>query len=555
MRTTPMSSGPSGYLIRFIRKVAGAGDGAAATDGQLLERFVSAADQRAFEILLDRYGPMVLGLCRRLLRDPHEAEDAFQATFLVLARKARSLSRPERVGSWLYGVAYRTALKARAGAARKRAQETPVMDVAAPEPADQPAWKDLLPYLDDEVSRLPEKYRLPVVHCYLRGQTYAEAARALGWAEGTVSSRLARARERLRKRLARRGVAVSAGAVAAALAGAEASAAVPAALLQSTARAAAAVAAGRGAEGVVSTKVLTLTQGVLKTMFATQLKMTAAVLVALGLVGTGGGVLWRQAAARGLGDEPAQAKTQTKPKPAEKPEVKAAASQPKPDDGQPRAAINSATQMRAALAKPATLAIDANTQLKDALDMIQDQLGMTILVDNEAFKEEGVPEVEQQPVRLPKLTNVKWRTILRLLLSQVQGDFLLRDGVVMVVPRGQVAAGRPLKTPVDVSFKDIPLDMALQELSDLSGVSIVLDSVRGANQPNDPRKAAVTATFDNVPLEAAVAVLADMGGMAPVVMDNVIYVTERGNAELLAEQRKKQASPAGEAPPKEGTAK
>src|SRR5262249_17501866 len=148
-------------------------------------------DEAAFTALVNRHGPMVLGVCRRVLRPAHDADDAFQATLLVLLRKARPLRRPELLGNWLYGVAHRTALKARTLAAKRRARERPVVDHLAGAPSPTAAWGDVRPVLDEEVSRLPAKYRAPVVLCYLEGKTNEEAARLLGCPTGTVFSRLA----------------------------------------------------------------------------------------------------------------------------------------------------------------------------------------------------------------------------------------------------------------------------------------------------------------------------------------------------------------------------
>src|SRR4051812_12709196 len=141
-------------------------------DAQLLQRFVQRRDEGAFATLMERHGPMVLGVCRRVLRDQQDVDDAFQATFLVLLRKAAALRRPGLLGNWLYGVAYRVALQARAGAARWRALAREVEDVPAAEPVDAKVWDELRPMLDEEVNRLPEKYRAPVVLCYLEGKTY-----------------------------------------------------------------------------------------------------------------------------------------------------------------------------------------------------------------------------------------------------------------------------------------------------------------------------------------------------------------------------------------------
>jgi RNA polymerase sigma factor (sigma-70 family) len=178
-------------VIGYIRRVAGPGDPGTPTDGRLLERFVRNKDESAFQALLQRHGAMVLGVCRRVLGDVHDAEDAFQATFLVLVRKARSIGKADSVGSWLYGVAYRTALKARADAARRRIHERQGGEMSNSDPLADVAWRDLRAVLDEELGRLPEKYKAPLVLCYLEGKTNEEAAQLLGWTKGTVSGRLA----------------------------------------------------------------------------------------------------------------------------------------------------------------------------------------------------------------------------------------------------------------------------------------------------------------------------------------------------------------------------
>jgi RNA polymerase sigma factor (sigma-70 family) len=262
-----------------------------ATDGQLLARFVDARDEGAFAALVRRHGPTVLGVCRRVARNPQDADDAFQATFLVLVRKARSLARPELLGNWLYGVAYRAARKANADAARRREQGLPKSDPAGPDPASELHWRELCRVLDAELRRLPEKYRLPFVLCSLEGKTHEEVAGSLGCPRETVSTRVARARERLRARLTRRGVALSAGALAA-LVSRAASAAAPEALVGATVRAAAAFGVGRAAAaGSVSAGALKLTEGVLRTMLVSKLKWVAVLLLALVALGVAGGSL------------------------------------------------------------------------------------------------------------------------------------------------------------------------------------------------------------------------------------------------------------------------
>jgi RNA polymerase sigma factor (sigma-70 family) len=170
-------------------------------DRQLLERFVNLQDSAAFGALVQRHGPMVLGVCRRVLRDAHAAEDACQAVFLVLLRRAASIARPELLSGWLYGVAMRVAGKARAGTVRRRAHEKRATSPAVPDPVVEAARRDLRSVLTAEIERLPEKYRDPLILCYWEGKTNDEAARQLGCPPGSMSYRLARGREMLRERL------------------------------------------------------------------------------------------------------------------------------------------------------------------------------------------------------------------------------------------------------------------------------------------------------------------------------------------------------------------
>jgi RNA polymerase sigma factor (sigma-70 family) len=214
---------PDGPLHKAIRRTLDRLQNAEElTDGQLLERFVSERDEGAFEALLRRHGPMVLRVCRRLLHDPNDAEEAFQATFIVLVRKAAAIGRRDLVGGWLHGVASRIALKARSQASQRRSQEQPVESLtletlAHEDPAGNPGWNDLRPVLDEELGRLPEKYRTPMVLCYLEGKTNTEAAQQLGWARWTTATRLARGRALLKRRLTRRGLELSGVALAALL--------------------------------------------------------------------------------------------------------------------------------------------------------------------------------------------------------------------------------------------------------------------------------------------------------------------------------------------------
>jgi RNA polymerase sigma factor (sigma-70 family) len=223
---------------------------------------------------------MILGVCRRVLRDQHEAEDAFQAVFLVFIRKAASIVPREMVGNWLYGVAYQTAVRARSAAAKRRGREKQVIDMPESAIIPQQVSDDLEPLLDQELSRLPEKYRVPIVLCDLEGKSRRDVASQLGWPEGTLSGRLSRGRAMLANRLSRRGVVISAGLIASALSRSSASAGIPTPLAVSTVKLATAVALGRAATaGMVSAKVVALSEGVLKMMSLTKLKVTTVVLL------------------------------------------------------------------------------------------------------------------------------------------------------------------------------------------------------------------------------------------------------------------------------------
>ncbi len=271
-------------VIEELRRAVLHADAAGGTDGQLLERFVAAGDPAALAALVRRHGPMVWGVCCRALGRPHDAEDAFQATFLVLARRAASVRPREAVGNWLYGVAHQTARKARATLAKRAAREKQVAALPEPATTDHDSSPDLRPLLDQELARLPDKYRSAVVLCDLEGKTRQEAARALGLPEGTVASRLARARAQLARRLARYGLAVSGAALAAELARA-AAAEVPAPLLGATVVGLARFAAGTAAPEALSAQVAALTESVVNAMLLTRLKIALAVLAAA-LLGT-----------------------------------------------------------------------------------------------------------------------------------------------------------------------------------------------------------------------------------------------------------------------------
>jgi RNA polymerase sigma factor (sigma-70 family) len=272
---------------QLIRAVLGTTD---APDRDLLARFVAARDEDAFAEIVRRHGPMVLAVCRRVTGRAHDADDAFQAAFMVLARRAAHLTKPELLANWLYGVAYRTALEART--ARRRAEEHAVPhapEPAAPQQPDDTA--DLRRAIDEELARLPDKYRAAVVLCELEGASRAAAARQLGIPEGTLSSRLAHARKVLAERLSKRGITASATGLFAALGG-TGTAHVPTTLAVTTVTAAVAFAPGAPVPLGAATAAFTLATGVLKTMFASRLRLSVAAL-ALALAGTGGAVAYQ----------------------------------------------------------------------------------------------------------------------------------------------------------------------------------------------------------------------------------------------------------------------
>jgi RNA polymerase sigma factor (sigma-70 family) len=305
-------------LLTYLRRILDRPGGG--TDAELLAHFAERREEAAFEALVQRHGPMVLGVCRRFLPNLPDAEDAFQATFLVLARKAATISRRELVGPWLHAVAWRMARKARADLLRRHAHERQASAMPSPEPSYEMASPGLGPLFDEEVARLPQKYRLPLVLCYLGGKSKEEIAHELGWPEGTVSARLARARAMLRGRLQRRGAALSAGPFATVLAQDSLAATVPPALISATVGAAVLFAAGaEAAEGVASTSAAALAKGAMRSMFLTSLKKVLVALLVIGLAGIGSVAAYHR-----LAVEPADATLQTGENPNDAPERKPA---------------------------------------------------------------------------------------------------------------------------------------------------------------------------------------------------------------------------------------
>jgi RNA polymerase sigma factor (sigma-70 family) len=290
-----MANASLGLVLRQLRGLLRTHPTEAVTDGELLERFTAGREEAAFAALLRRHGPMVLGVAWRVLGQVHDAEDVLQATFLLLARKAASIRQGESVGAWLHAIAYRLALKARGQKQMRQERENRAAAARHPEPGLDVAWRELLAVLDEELGRLPAKYRVPLVLCYLEGKTQEEAQRQLGCPLGTVRSRLAQARKLLRDRLTRRGLTLSAWALATVLAATSVEAALPARLFQDTLKAGLQFAVAETAVGSVSVQTAALVKGGLQNMAETNWKMGIAFFLLVGVVTTGAVVLAQSA--------------------------------------------------------------------------------------------------------------------------------------------------------------------------------------------------------------------------------------------------------------------
>jgi RNA polymerase sigma factor (sigma-70 family) len=288
--------------LRCLRTLFNVGAAAGLTDGQLLEQFVARRGESAelaFAALVERHGPMVLRVCRSVLRDEHESQDAFQATFLVLAGLAGSLWVRDSLGPWLYRVARRAAVRAKRASDRRQAAEQRAAELAVRSAVDP--GPDDLGVLYEEIDRLPGRYRVPIVLCDVEDHSHEEAARHLGWPVGTVKSRIARGRLRLKMRLTRRGLGVPAGLLTAGVFAKESRATPPVPLVDATVQAATRFAAGSAtAAGSVTVAVAALTEGVLMTMFLTKARMIALAAVTLGLVTLATGVVAQQLGPRGV---------------------------------------------------------------------------------------------------------------------------------------------------------------------------------------------------------------------------------------------------------------
>jgi RNA polymerase sigma factor (sigma-70 family) len=271
-------------VLRYLGSLPDAQVLTESSDAQLLARFAGERDEAPFAALVRRHGPMVWSVAWRVLAHVQDAEDVFQATFLLLARKAASIRKAEAVGSWLHGVAHRLALKARLQQARRRSREKRAADMRQTKPSGETSLSEVRAALDEALGELPEKYRAALVLCYLEGQTQAEAARRLGCPLATVGTRVARGRKLLRDRLAKHGLTLSTAGLAALLIASAAPAAAPAALVKAAVQAALRFAAGQPAAALCSTRAAGLVQEGLQAMFLTKVKMATALLLAVSLI-------------------------------------------------------------------------------------------------------------------------------------------------------------------------------------------------------------------------------------------------------------------------------
>lgn len=538
-------------LLHYLRRLGGKAGEGSLEDAQLLHRFLASRDESAFTMIVQRYGAMVWGLCVRRLGETPEAEDAFQATFLVLVRKAASLRASHLLGPWLYGVANRTALKLRGKRARQSAREAALPEQLADEPPEQ-MWAEMRPVLDDEINRLPTKYRLPVLLCYLQGLSSEEAAQRLGCAKGTIFSRLSRARDLLRRRLIRRGIDVSAGALTAVLVENAAVRAMPPAALRETTICTSLLLAAGTASQALSAPLTALVEGVIRSMFLSKVKLALIVVLALSLVGSGAGLLGHRTNA----EPPAprrDAKAAT-PAPAStgvKPQKKGGETKPYVP---PPAVVEEKQRLRdwrEKLMQPARFPglEDPNSTLAEAFDSLSKKYNVAILVNERAFRLENVTNISSTKIAeipIPAM-ETSLRTVLQTLLERVEiadpnteAVFVVRkDHIEITTSRFlRMELGfrneRPILPLVWDSFEETPLAKILPRLAESSGYNVMADPKAG-----DKLQTKITAQLNNVPVDTAVRLLANMAGLSIVRLDNIFYVTTTENTKQLREEQAK----------------
>lgn len=508
------------------------------TDAQLLHAFVQHKSEEAFTDLVHRHGSMVLGVCQRILGHSQDAEDAFQATFLVLAQKAAGLLTDRPLSPWLFGVARRVAMKARS----RRPAYQQLDESTQPEPAledlsmENPIeWSELRPIIDEELAHLPEHYRHVLILCQLHGLTKPDAARQLGCPEGTVSSRLMRAREMLQGRLLKRGIALSSLTVLDSLL---VGSPVSAQLAQSTISLGMKVALGTSLATGVSSSVVTLAQGASQAMMFSKLQLAVlTVAVATGLsLGTSyvaGG--WGQDK-NNAGNNPAKSSV-------------------KPRDTSASTKLN----LNNALASKETAGItaelskvnekisglnDTEMQFDEYLNFLEKETGLPIIIDSAAFRDVFVEfnqkELRQQKISLPRMSKQTTNTIINSVLDslicdgqRVPATFLIRQGSLVIVPKSYLNdAASKIQVNFDGKDKQISLYEALEQLSKDTGISIILDP-RSQQSAYDTK---INTSFRSLKLINAVRLLANMADLTVINIDGALYVATPDNCKKMEEE-------------------
>jgi RNA polymerase sigma factor (sigma-70 family) len=517
------------------------------SDDALLARFVGWRDEAAFELLVYRHVPMVRSLCRRVLRHEQDAEDAFQATFLAFAKKAASI-RGQSLAGWLYRVAFHAALKARQRAVRR---ETSLPEIAISF-RNGTEDRELSAVLDEEILRLPERFRLPVLLCYMQGRSNSEAAASLGIPKGTVDSRLSTARQRLRVRLMRRGFAPAVA--GAAIEGSLDAAEVPGSVARAVTKAAVAFLSKQAG---VPAAAAVLAEGVLHTMFVSKLTWAVAAVVTLAMLGSGAGVATYGALA-GDGPPAKVADEKKTERPAKPPAANDANITIASVDFTPQTAAS----VRKLLNQPAKLdkGFDG-APLKDILEYLSDKYSVAIRIDPGAMSRFHIDKpyaIGDMPVSLPVTRSMTLGQVLHDVLAQVKDNemppitYKVKGAQIVIVPAYMIPGTRAGHQegdertptinpdiveeqvegdPVSVEVQNKPLAEVLHELADSTGSNIVLDG-----RQKEKGQTPVTITLQNVRLFTALRVIADMADLQPTTIGNVYYVTDKANAERLYRQ-------------------
>jgi RNA polymerase sigma factor (sigma-70 family) len=412
-----------GAVVHQFQRLYSGGSIVGLSEWELLRLYLDRGDEDAFRAIVDSHGPMVMGVCRRVLGEARDVEDAFQVTFLILAKKAGKLGQGDPVGHWLYGVAYRVALRARSSTARRNARER---TVPAPELAstEDPSGFESSRVIDEELAKLPAKYRAPIVLCYLEGLTHDEAAQQLGWPVGTVKGRLSRARDLLKGRLSRRGLAPEH--LASVIGLIEASRAIVSpAVLEQTARAALEIAAGR-ASGIVSASAALLLEEGIRTMFFNKLKLAVVALVVLG---TGAVVAAYQVSKRPVDQKSEPARKTVIPDGYDGP----VAQWPIFVDKTPKTLA-----ILKKLDEPIAMKFSTETPLEDVKKYIQDSTqdeaaglptGIPIYIDPQGLQDADITMLSTISI---DLEGIPLKTTLRLLLKQIGLTYEVKDGLLTI---------------------------------------------------------------------------------------------------------------------------